>query len=254
MTTHLTPNQLVDRLESLKGQFLKSSRWLESADSETASFKEARGAWFLGSRKAITQVQIDMILMREYISKREWWPRHAGIIISDEDLKAILSEYERGRYFLLFHLVVSELEESLRRVFGHVVTEPKYTGQGIAQITNGLLGHLGLSSYEALFQLTRAIRNTIHNAGIYRPASTKQSVHRYEWKGQTLEMHVGWPPNIAWDFLIWLLGELNEAMLEIATAPNVLGAGPIPRWTEFPDPNVARYPRDDDTSQTQIRQ
>lgn len=231
MTTYLTPAELIERLESVKNELRCSSSRLESAIPEAASFQDARAAWFVGTRKVIIQVQADMFLMAEHLSKPQWWQRHSPDF-SPTDLKSILQEYVRGRYFLLFHLVVSQLEEALRRIFDHVIPRPSYGGTNIGRITNELLSYLDCPQLKELFELTRAVRNTVHNNGLYRPPR-KGRKDQFEWKGQSFEFREGWPPNIGWDFLIWLLLELNEAMCTIATEPRVLALKSVPRWTEF---------------------
>ena len=231
MTTYLTPTELVERLESVKQQLHYSSSLIKMAKPKAASFQDARAAWFVGTRKVILQVQADMFLMAECLSKPEWWQQRSPDF-SPTDLKDLLREYVRGRYFLLLHLVVSQLEEGLRRIFEYVIPHPSYRGTNIARITNELLEYLDCLQLKKLFELTRAVRNTIHNNGLYRP-SQRGRTDRFEWKDQTFEFRDGWPPNIAWDFLVWLLLELNEGMRSIATEPRVLALDSIPRWTEF---------------------
>ena len=231
MTTYLTPSQLIENLESVKIRLRSSSSKLKAIKPDAARFQDARGSWFVGTRKVIIQVQADLMLMEEHLSKIDWWQRHSPNV-SPKDLDSLLREYIRGRYFLLFHLVVSQLEESLRRMFEYAILNPKYRGNGLANITNELLQHVDSLQLTKLFELVRAVRNTIHNNGIYRPP-TRGGIDRFEWKGQTYEFRDGWPPNIAWDFLIWLLLELNDAMSEIITSPKISAVDSIPRWTEF---------------------
>jgi hypothetical protein len=231
MTTYLTPAELINRLESVKKQLRDSSSRLQIAKPEAASFRDARAAWFVGTRKVIIQVQADMLFMEQCLSKSDWWQRYSPDF-SPKDLKDLLQEYQHGRFFLLFHLAVSQLEEALRRVFEYVISQPSYSGQSISKITNELLDYLGCPQLKELFRLTRTVRNTIHTNGIYRPRR-RGGTCKVEWKGQTFEFRDGWPPNIGWDFLIWLLLELNEAMCSIATELRVLALKSIPRWTEF---------------------
>lgn len=71
-----------------------------------------------------------------------------------------------------------------------------------------------------MLELLRLVRNTLHDNGVYFPPDERD--YPLQYKGKTYMFRVGKPVDfVSWKFLLGLLSDLNEMLLEVMTSDKV---------------------------------
>ncbi|MEM7036212.1 MAG: hypothetical protein AAF570_04460 [Bacteroidota bacterium] len=172
---------------------------------------------------------VQSMLMRENARSLEWWnaqPELSGRL----DKQAMLANNIALRGMLRYgfvQMLSRELEAVFRQVLRNLDPEARENkGAGFRKVWKALLAQTGLEHYEPVIQLLLVIRDsTLHN-GKFCPVNRKNLRIRYKDKTCTFlnnaEVDVQeWGFVDMWDFILFLVKEMNQLLNELFESPFV---------------------------------
>jgi len=179
---------------------------------------DARLTVFSKLTNVLLTFTLGLVFLDRHLTNRDWWASASNVPFSDEQMSRTCAEFDMFlRIGLMqdgFHAV-----ESSFRIFTHSL-DPEACGEATAPfegVAKFLLSRLQLYDVIPLFDLWRAIRNTMHNNGLYRPPSRtdREVVH----KGRSFQFKYGQPVDfVTTDFVVALLADVVVALVSIVEA------------------------------------
>lgn len=223
-----TVEHIIDLLRTATRAVEDAERRCPQVRLQWEANNDARTIWFR-IKRAITLIQVDYYNLASWVDDPNYRLKPELIqAFGDRGRDFILREYDQHHKFGLLIGSYSLLEESLRRICEAL--DPGFMGKprDFAPVIQRILGSLGLERNKTLFDLVRALRNTIHNNTVFLPRDKKdQTIH---WKGVTYSFQVGRRADIvSWKFLAEHIGDLSSAMADIVMTPAVSGLPPVRR-------------------------
>ncbi|MBA7685246.1 hypothetical protein ES703_93664 [subsurface metagenome] len=168
--------------------------------------------------------------MRDQLSDKSWYVKQTGMFRPASATQA-LREYALMVKFFTVHALATSTEETLRAI---VRSAPStFTIKATAEfqsVHRHVLKKVSLQKFEDLFEILRLTRNTIHTNGVFFP-SKRNNVQK-NYGDRQFDFKVG--ETLDWlgeDFLPWMATQLNDAMIEIVTSPEIASTQYCPRGT-----------------------
>lgn len=179
---------------------------------------DARREWFVTVRVILQNAQLSLIFMRDQLSDTTW---HTQMVGEFRPMAAVqvLREYSLMIKFYTVHATAATTEETLRAIIradpSTFTTRPL---KGLGPVYEHFLAVTQLTGFAPLFKIVRLTRNTIHTNGVFSPPDAQNVQVSYGNRQFVFEVGKG---------LDWL--GLNEAMIQIVTAPVVAEIPDCPR-------------------------
>lgn len=170
--------------------------------------------------------KLSMIFCRESLLVYDWWDRHGYSNLTNEQKMENASSYWDQIPFSTFQSMFSVVEATLRQIIFSIDSTAVNEATGnFSKIQEELYKHLSIgetehTSHKSYFDLLSAIRNTIHNNGVYRNKSKPEN--EIEHKGIKYQFKHQHPPNcITAKFLLDMLKQSSEVLKDIITDDTV---------------------------------
>lgn len=180
--------------------------------------------------------KMNLFYLANCILEKNFWCQISEGNVADTDIKIWAREYEVNTRFSLFHLLMSNLEASLRIMARGIGSNACDKGTGNFQsIYKMILNRLKITDpdVETLLNLSRLVRNTIHNGGMYCPANSKQEFVKVQYRGTFYVFESGNPVGfLYWPFLILLANDLIDLVITMVSSPE------MDMFLHIPDPAV----------------
>jgi hypothetical protein len=150
---------------------------------------DARREFFVTLRVILQNAQLGYIFTRDQLCNEAWWKKQAGefrLRMADQAIR----EYFLMVKFFSVHATAMATEETLRAIIRSAPTI--FTVAPTAEfqsVHRHILKVIGLQRLEALFEIIRLTRNTIHTNGIFFPKTGKDI--RLPFKERQFEFNVG---------------------------------------------------------------
>jgi len=211
-------DDIVLSLEDLRNGYASERKDLITRHPVWPEDTDARLVIFSKCANVIYSAFLFLLLQRHELSLRSFWTNNFDNVPSDKDLQTHLRECEMFIKAGLFHFIFASLESSMR-LFVRAV-EPMACNEGAAEFKSiyvWLLTRLGNRSHEALFDLLRLIRNTIHNNGVYVSPRARNETIVYNGVSYQFEhrKHIDF---ITWEFVSKRYEDLAKALVQIVEA------------------------------------
>jgi hypothetical protein len=157
--------------------------------------------------------------------KDQWWHEHSQDGTSPDQKQKVAFEFQNWIKVGFVTFINAAIESSFRNLLRAV--DPAVANSATAEwksIYTALLKRVSISSIEpeALLDLLRTIRNTIHNNGVYlSPRGTDRTV---TYQGHEFEFIHGHAVSFAtWDLLLQLGADVFDLLLAVVESPEIAG-------------------------------
>jgi hypothetical protein len=212
---------LILAIQQLRDSFVTTKDSLIQKHPTWDKVKDARLTLLSKCVNVLNSTQLGMVHIQFNLTQRQWWTSISKSPIADADIQIYLNEFDMFIKLGFLQFLFASIESSLRLIVKAI--DPTACSGGTAEfksIYSFLLKRLTLQKYEALLDLLRCIRNTIHNNGVYfhRSGNNKTVVHN----GITYTFEIGKSVDfVNWQFLFDLLPELRQMIIEVVESNEV---------------------------------
>jgi hypothetical protein len=185
--------------------------------------KDARVAAIGKFFNVVAGAELGMVITGDLL-KDQWWHEHAQDGTSPSQKQKVALEFQSWIKVGFVTFVNASLESSFRNLLRAL--EPSVANGATAEwksIYTALLKRVSIASgdAEALLDLLRMIRNTIHNNGVY--LSPKSTDFTANYKNQVFQFVHGKAVSFAtWDLLLELAADAFDLLLLVVESPEVV--------------------------------
>ncbi len=168
---------------------------------------------------------IGLAVIRNHLLHFDWWDTNWGSGLSNDQKMANATTFYSSLSFSTFLSAFSILEALIRQVL--YASDPKACNEstnGYWKVRTYLFKNqldLNHSDYASLFQLISAIRNCVHNQGVYRDIKNKKLIIEHNGIRYTF-LHMVPPNCLQPENLVALLSEMGGVMFDIVSDPNII--------------------------------
>ena len=234
--------RLINRVEQTRsvaktlegGLKKKHPGWAEYGRQPGDDFlaRDARIELFRSVDLNLQNAQLGYTFLRDQLGSAGWW-NHQAQIVNQGIVEATIREWRIHVRASLFYHTTMAVEETLRAIVRAAPATFQRSPDGnIARLTREVLAKSGLEGkYGELFRLTRLIRNTVHNNGVFRPQDGQAATVQYG--GESFDFRPGEMVTFGRrdfeELVPRIIEELARAMFDVVTAKPVSEIAHCPR-------------------------
>ena len=167
---------------------------------------------------------LGLVVIRKHLLHFDWWDKNWGSGLSNDQKMAKASTFYSSLSFSAFLSAFAILEALIRQVL--YASDPDACNESTSRYrkvrTCLFERHLALkhSDYESLFDLISAMRNCIHNQGVYRDIKHRKLIIEHNGSRYTF-LHMVPPNCLQPENLIARVSEMGGVMFDIVSDPKV---------------------------------
>jgi hypothetical protein len=181
---------------------------------------------FRSIRDELYSTRLSLIMIEQCILQEQWWTATHEIVPKFDVRNHMLECYHTTIKDSIFNRMFAITEHTFRH-FVRLI-DPKACGSGTEQfwkVQKYLLSKIGsrTADDDALLELARLTRNTIHNDGLFYPKDNKP--RKVAYKGTHYEFKIGQPITFfEWEFVVIMAEDVSALLHKVVTDPSVVGA------------------------------
>lgn len=221
------PNEvlkLIKRFELIRNQAIQDRESVIAMYSSVDPKKDARVTAFSKMISVFNSVFLTWTFVSKHLLHSNWWKANFRGDIPVSDAQIYIDEFVNFSRIGFIQFLFSTTESSLR-IFLRAL-DPGACQGGTAEFKSIyyclLKSKLSVCPTEGieLLDLSRFVRNTIHNNGVYFHADGRDTI--VSWRGMLYEFKQSMPVDfVTWQFLYDISDALRSLMCEVVTDANM---------------------------------